>query len=109
MKRRYNKEHKEWRKEVIAEFGNKCAVCGATNMLNCHHIIPSEFKAFRYDVNNGIALCPSHHTLGKWSAHKSAVWFNNWLHNNHYDLWKIALNRLLDLVEDESIKFDYNL
>ena len=62
MKRKYDKKHKIWAAEVKEIFNNQCVVCGRTDMLNAHHLIPWEIEQFRHDKNNGIALCPKHHT-----------------------------------------------
>lgn len=62
MKRKFDIKHKIWASAIKWRFGDKCAVCGATNYLSAHHLIPWEVEEFRFNINNGIALCPSHHT-----------------------------------------------
>ena len=99
MKRKFNKEHKDWRKKVLERDNHKCVVCGTgPKYLNVHHLIPSEFKDFEFDVDNGITLCPSHHTLGKFSAHKNPLLFSCWLSNNFSELFDLASRRLADEV-----------
>jgi len=72
-----NKKDKQWSIDVRNKYLNKCAIpnCECTEMLNAHHIIPREFQETRWDINNGVALCPKHHKFGKYSAHKNALWF----------------------------------
>ena len=79
-----NPKDKAWREEVLALGDNKCARCGkADGWLNAHHLIPKEFTDYRWDTGNGMVLCVHHHTLGKLSAHKNAVWFVMWLNKYH--------------------------
>ena len=65
-----------WAAKVKAAFGNKCAVCGVTESLNSHHIEPRTSNAtLRWDVLDGISLCVTHHKYGKDAAHKSTIFF----------------------------------
>lgn len=68
-KRKYNKAHKDWSKEVKERDNNKCVICGETKNLNAHHLIPWEIEKFRFNVMNGITLCAKHHT--RYSYHIS--------------------------------------
>lgn len=57
-----------------------CAVCGATAHLNAHHLLPKErYPEFKLVVTNGVALCPTCHKWGKFSAHRNPIWFTIWL------------------------------
>ena len=59
----YNcKEHKEWRRVILSKFNNKCIICGGTHRLTAHHLISARVEKFRYNENNGIPLCATHHT-----------------------------------------------
>lgn len=72
-----------WRVLVKLKAKNKCEVCGKTKYLNAHHIFTRRNKAVRWNVDNGVALCPSHHTLSsRFSAHATPVTFNVWLKKN---------------------------
>lgn len=49
---------KEWREKVKAKHNYRCAVCGETEMLETHHVLPkSHYDDLEYDTDNGIALC----------------------------------------------------
>ena len=96
------KLHTEWRGKVL-ERDKHCQVCGinSTNWnkkLNSHHLIPKEFKEFRWDVSNGMILCVHHHTLGKFSAHKNPIWFALWLHEHNPDKYKELCKRINSLI-----------
>ena len=69
------KKDKEWSIKVKKIFNNKCALCEAIIYIQAHHIIPREIKEFRYDSDNGIALCPKNHKWGNQSAHKNPLLF----------------------------------
>lgn len=76
--------YKTWASIVHAYYGDRCAICGKDNSkdapLNAHHIMPRQmFSGLRFDPQNGIALCPRCHKMGKFSAHKGGLWFAEWL------------------------------
>jgi len=57
------RERADWRCEYP-----DCSV--RTTQLHPHHFYSRRHAAIRYDVDNGICLCPVHHTLGSFSAHQ---------------------------------------
>lgn len=87
MRRKYDKRLEQWSKQVRDRDGNRCQITGCLNTkrLNAHHIIPEEYIETKYDLMNGITLCPSHHTFGKLSAHKNAIWFAKWMYQNKFE------------------------
>jgi len=73
---------KEWA-DKIKERDKSCIICGSKKRLNAHHLIPREVKEFRYDLDNGVALCPKHHKYSyKISAHKNSIAFIKWMKIN---------------------------
>ena len=67
---------KNWSREVRDRDGNKCFLCGSTEHLQAHHILPKHgWKDYRLDLQNGIALCAKCHSFGKWSVHNGAALF----------------------------------
>lgn len=77
-----------WSFAVKERDGFRCRRCGASKRLNSHHIIKRQFKALRWDVDNGITLCVGHHTFGKDAAHVDEIGFLGWLKGEdvNYDL-----------------------
>lgn len=79
-----------WSYAVKERDGFKCRYsnCGETKRLNSHHIIKRQFRSLRWDINNGITLCVSHHTFGKDAAHVDEIGFLMWLKSEdiNYDL-----------------------
>lgn len=70
-----------WSRLVKLRAGMKCEYCKTTTkQLQSHHLFTRSRKATRWDVNNGISLCASHHVLGNFSAHKSPLEFTEWLY-----------------------------
>ena len=104
MGRYNNKAHKDWRKAVLEKWDNKCAVCGATcydgkkiTPLHAHHLIAWEVEKFRYDINNGIVLCPRHHTKygHQVSPHNdSSAMFFIILQDKYPEVWKWLKEKL---------------
>jgi hypothetical protein len=65
---RNNKLQSKFRKNVLEEFGEKCALCGIDkeNLLIAAHIFPfymSDRIEDAFSTNNGILLCPIHDSL----------------------------------------------
>lgn len=77
---RSSKEYKDWRKQVFERDNYTCQCCDKRGgKLNAHHIENfSSNKELRFDVNNGITLCESCHSVNiKWSFHNLYSQFNN--------------------------------
>lgn len=95
--------YKAWAAIVHSYYNDHCAICGKENSkeapLNAHHIMPRQmFSGLRFDPQNGIALCPRCHKMGKWSAHKGGIWFAEWLRNHAREKYEHCLaNAMLDL------------
>lgn len=76
IKKENRKKDKEWAQAVKLRDNNKCIICSDTVRLNAHHIIPREDKSFRWEIDNGLTLCPRHHRFSfSFSAHQSSFIF----------------------------------
>ena len=71
-KRRHYPEYYQWRNSVFTRDNYTCQHCGvAGGDLNAHHIKPyAKFKELRTDVNNGITLCKTCHSLEHNRLHR---------------------------------------
>ena len=67
-----------WKIAVKIKWGYKCVLCGETHYVNAHHIFGRVNRSVRWDLDNGICLCPLHHTLGTFSAHQNPE-FTKWI------------------------------
>ena len=76
-----------WALAVKSKAKNKCEYCGKTTTLNSHHIFSRSNMATRWDINNGICLCVSHHVFGTMSAHKAPIEFVEFLKEKRGELW----------------------
>ena len=88
--------YKTWAAIVHAYHNGKCAVCGKEHSkeapLNAHHIMPRQmFSGLRFDPQNGIALCPKCHKMGKFSAHKGGIWFAEFLRTKYPEKYEHCL------------------
>ena len=55
--------YEKWRNKVIARDGFKCLLCGRTEGLEVHHILPYENNPEkRLDMDNGVTLCKFCHS-----------------------------------------------
>ena len=63
---------KLWANIVKERAGWKCEYpdcnCNYTQ-LHPHHFYSRRHASLRYDPDDGVALCPFHHTMGAFSAH----------------------------------------
>ena len=82
---------KLWSELVKIKAGYKCEYCGISTTLNSHHIFPIGNKATRWDLENGMCLCVSHHKFGKFSAHLSGMEFAEWVIEKRGIDWYTAL------------------
>lgn len=77
-----------WSKTVHQDQQNRCAICGLktgdivagkVQKIDAHHIEDKLNYALRFDRKNGILLCVWHHKFVMDSAHRSPVFFIEWL------------------------------
>ena len=62
-----------WSLAVRADWNHRCAVCGS-NPCDAHHLVPRQNESLRYELKNGIALCPRHHQFDpQLSPHLNAA------------------------------------
>ena len=74
---------KLWAQAVKADWAGRCAVCGSPK-TESHHLVPRQHEGTRYDLNNGIALCCTHHQFDRdVSPHLNAAGWLAWL-NHHW-------------------------
>ena len=71
--------------------GGRCEVCGGVGRLNAHHVFSRSNKSVRWDLDNGVLLCVSHHVFGQWSAHKNPVEFIEKMRTLRGEKWYKAL------------------
>ena len=82
-KLKLTEEDKEWAKEVKDRDGWSCVICKSPLRPNAHHIIARENHKTKYDIRNGITLCPKHHFFCRQqSAHNNPIGFLIWLEIN---------------------------
>jgi hypothetical protein len=73
-----------WRTMVKDRAGWKCEYCGIGidegKKLDAHHIYTKKNTNTRWDLDNGMCLCVSHHTFSEiFSAHLTPAEFHEWL------------------------------
>jgi 5-methylcytosine-specific restriction endonuclease McrA len=56
-----SKEWKETRQKVLKRDDNECQACGSDEDLHVHHIMPVSAGGSRYDLDNLVTLCDTHH------------------------------------------------
>ena len=87
---------KLWALQVKEIHKNRCAICGSPDTLNSHHIEDKCNYALRYDVINGICLCAGCHNFRKNSAHRSTIFFYEWLLENRPQVIEYVRNHRND-------------
>jgi hypothetical protein len=88
-----------WRLAIRARARYKCEVpdCGKTKLVNAHHIESYiTNRRLRYDLENGICLCPTHHKFGWLSAHKSFCFMTELLGEVRYESFLYLIDHYKD-------------
>jgi hypothetical protein len=94
-----------WALSVKTRDGFKCAICEDTNMPNAHHLITRKVFQYRWDVSNGITLCPSHHEFDvRLSAHTAPWGLEEWMEKNRPE--QLATH-IVQRNNIENVKTDY--
>lgn len=84
-----------WASQVKTRDDNICQRCERpSKRLNAHHIIPRQYKGLRWDISNGVSLCPRCHRLGKEAAHQNALLFTEWLKTSKPDIYSYLMEKL---------------
>ena len=93
------KEDKEWALNVKKRDEFKCIICGSTEFLNSHHLLPRERKDTKLDITNGVTLCVSHHMFSRIiSAHNHPIAFAMWLQENRPEQWEYVTKKCKELL-----------
>ena len=101
--RKPTKELKIWAEEVKHRDAS-CVICQKTKMLNAHHIIPREILETRYNLLNGISLCPSHHRFSrKLSAHQNPLAFFMWMVRNRQEQIEYLMKKCNTILTDHGL------
>ena len=108
-----SKLDKLWSDKVKERANFKCEYCGTKDKrLNSHHIFSRSNKSVRWDLDNGLCLCVSHHSLGNFSAHKNPFEFSDWIREYKGKDWynlllikkniicKFTINDLEEMIKD---------
>lgn len=78
----------QWAREVKERAGFKCEYCGKKDNLNSHHIFSRSNRSVRWDLDNGVALCPGCHVFSDtFSAHKTPMEFTIWIKEKRGEEW----------------------
>ena len=88
LKQKKKLENYMWKKmrEIIINRDKGCIVCGSTEMINVHHLIPKNHKLLKYNPLNLVALCSLHHRYSfEISAHQNPILFNLFLIGKYPD------------------------
>jgi hypothetical protein len=103
------KAYAAWSQAVRERAGQRCEMCGVVEppertvtlggkkrkdgtisplrevtrrdwYLNAHHVLPrTYYKLYRYEVMNGLCLCPKCHKHGQFAVHMNSPWLMLWL------------------------------
>jgi len=80
--RRNDYAYKDWRRQVWVRDGFKCKISNqdCLGRLEAHHILGwTAYPELRYDINNGITLCHTHHPRKRMEEKRLAPIFEELL------------------------------
>ena len=102
-----NKADKLW-SQRIREIGY-CEKCGKTGLLNAHHIFGRGNFGTRYDLQNGVCLCPDCHKFNRqYSAHEAPMEFAKWILSKRGDDWYNRLKEKANTPVKTTVDWYYN-
>ena len=82
-----------WSECVKINYNYSCQYCWKKDWLNSHHLFTRARKSTRWNIDNWIVLCQSHHTLSsEFSAHQTWNEFFIWLESIKWREWIDELN-----------------
>jgi len=94
-----------WAASVKKGFNDKCIVCSRTSYLNAHHLISRKVLKYRWELLNGVALCPDHHNFSVVISAHTAPWaLEEFLQANHKTIYNWFVLHRNDVTSD---KFNY--
>ena len=83
------------RKIVMIRDDGKCIICGDKHLPNNHHLIDKTNYPTRWEIDNLVLLCPSHHKFLKtMSAHMAGIVFAEWMRNNRPEQYWWVLDNI---------------
>ena len=108
-----------WRMLVKLEYDNQCPICKSLGIptedtiLNAHHLISRRVFKYRWDVGNGILICPKHHEFDLHISAHTAPWgFEDWMKANLPEKYTLWVKNRNDIQTEESAVYEdiyYNL
>lgn len=97
------KEDMAWANAVKSRDEWKCVICGARERLNAHHIIVRENHATKFDIQNGLSLCPKHHFFCRQiSAHNNPIGMFMWLEKNRPNQFNYCKSQMEKILDDHT-------
>ena len=100
-KLKLTKEDKDWAKDVKDRDNWACVICGDPNRPNAHHIIARENHETKFDIRNGLTLCPTHHFFDRQiSAHNNPLGVFMWLETNRPEQLAHVKAKLIRILDD---------
>jgi hypothetical protein len=99
-----------WRQKVKERAGFRCEKCGReVPVLHAHHFVSRNYARLRFDVRNGVALCPRDHLFGPESAHKGGPFFIAWFQKHRLDDYEYLMDpQHRKPLEQNRTEFDYD-
>ena len=86
------KLNKLW-SEIVRSKG-VCEYCGRTEFLNAHHHYGKRAESTRWDLDNGVCLCPACHVYSSvFSAHQTPADFCRWIEKKRGKAWATRLRK----------------
>lgn len=94
----------EWSHQVKDRDHWQCVICGDDKRPNAHHLVDRQFRQYRWEVDNGLTLCVTHHKFSRViSAHNAPLAFFVWLQEHRPKQYVTACFRARD-IQDEAGK-----
>ncbi len=89
----------------IVRSGGECEFCGSIAYLNAHHHYGRRAESTRWDIDNGICLCPKCHVYSSvFSAHQTPADFVKWIEKKRGKPWATRLRKKHSKIKSYTIE-----
>lgn len=97
------KEDRLWAKLVKKRDNKQCVYCKSDFKPNAHHLIVRENHETKYDLDNGLTLCPKHHLFcRKISAHNNPLGLFVWLEENRPEQFEYVKEQMRQILANDT-------
>lgn len=96
-----------WAELVKIRDNHKCIMCDSTEMLNAHHLISRRVFRYRWNIDNGVTICPGHHEFSLIMSFHTSPWATeDWMKINRPEQYETWCKNRISISEEFETDYD---